>query len=1213
MMAPPFAILLERLRSEGFTIGVEHYIRVARALDPDSGSYSPKQMRSRLCALLAVSPYQQARFHEIFEEIYPIFEPDAVPDAEALFPIDIARQLSDISAARVAARIMEWMQQGGRLAVNLAIIIIIFVQSVSYISDSISDSIYKLPDPPTLAPAQKTKSVDTIITKFFPNKRISTEWHIVAVMLAALPLAALALLILRRRREAEQIWEELMKRRLPYAWPLEITDRMATLFRRDEMHIIARRLWNRELYERIRLDVEASITATIASNGFTEFRYRNEDRIPEYLVLIDRTAARDHQASYFAEITEKLIAEGVLAEIFFFRTDPRVCHPANGGASVRLEELARRFPAHRLVMVSDGSGVLDPMTGALVTWASELEGWRNRALLTGRPLPTWGREERTLSEMFVVLPSQRSIFAIMADRFDADAPPPLTVLRGAYEVAPPVEDQSNPVEALRHSLDGNVFLWVCTLAIYPELHWKLSRHLAPLFPDAEVMTEEHLLWLFRISWFRAGAIPDDIRWRLLNELERHPDLEHRARAAVIAVMQGTRPEEGTFAKGDHQLRLALQMWLHDPVRSRLVDLKEKFRRASPTERNRDGTLLRFLQSGRTLSNRLLPFWLRRIIFREGASPLGLRSPVVAFLTVAAAFACWLGVTNVTTTTDFIRRDTTVTHDVVVIDTTMGSSDIAIDFGEVVVGESRRQHATISIDSASAGMVRIEGIEAPFNVLNYKKGDEIGPDSVAIVNVDFSPREEKEYIDTAFVVSTQTGDTVRRIALRGKGVKTAGLRVVSMTSTVDKIYVDDTAFVTVALNRRTTLAVQVKLGGDHLYADYPGVVTVPAGDSVATFVLMGAAPIIIRQVDHVTITASLNGIVLTLSIPVKQFLPPRGEFSPYEVVRAQLNGGPGDDSAQGFIEFTNPLPIGAKVYLNPTGFSPLEGELDNNDELLITHDQYEALHRPIGVRTRSARIPISFETFSPENPVRITCEISVKILNDSGVATWVGRSTPATVVLDLGRDTDSSFILDIKYDEVESGDSTTAALRFKAPLRKGTIARIATYPGEYLIVPESIDISSRTNIHAFTIRTRPGLTSPVDEYIIVYANGQKVTHKIHIVPAIRFKQFKRLEPYRDTVTISGKDSAEVRFTLYCDRDATGVIKLNNEISVIIDDGDRSFNASTKRWVSIKDRIFFVISFPGNIVPVIDQVKTFRITVKWRGQSISAPVMILRVMK
>ena len=59
---PPFFGFMERLKGEGFIIGVDHYFRLIKILKKVEPDVAPFKLKSLLCPLFAVNQKQQNQF-----------------------------------------------------------------------------------------------------------------------------------------------------------------------------------------------------------------------------------------------------------------------------------------------------------------------------------------------------------------------------------------------------------------------------------------------------------------------------------------------------------------------------------------------------------------------------------------------------------------------------------------------------------------------------------------------------------------------------------------------------------------------------------------------------------------------------------------------------------------------------------------------------------------------------------------------------------------------------------------------------------------------------------------------------------------------------------------------------------------------------------------------------------------------------------------------
>jgi hypothetical protein len=125
------------------------------------------------------------------------------------------------------------------------------------------------------------------------------------------------------------------------------------------------------------LDVAATIEKTIQAGGwFTPVSGRIKNR-PEYLVLIDRTTFNDHHSELINHsIIKQLDDQDVIIKRYYFDTVPlRFYSEQSQDPPLTLTELAQTYPEHRLMMFSDGNGLINPITLKTVNWIEQFSVW----------------------------------------------------------------------------------------------------------------------------------------------------------------------------------------------------------------------------------------------------------------------------------------------------------------------------------------------------------------------------------------------------------------------------------------------------------------------------------------------------------------------------------------------------------------------------------------------------------------------------------------------------------------------------------------------------------------------------------------------------------------------------------------------------------------------------------------------------------------------
>lgn len=402
------------------------------------------------------------------------------------------------------------------------------------------------------------------------------------------------------------------------------------------------------------LDAAATVATTIEKGGWFSPVYGRRQVLPEYLVLVDRASFHDQQARRVDEIVARLQEDGVFVDRYYFDADPRICRSADPQAPhLALEELAMRYPEHRLMIFSDGAGLMHPLTGRPQRWLEMFFPWLDRALLTPETPNHWGYREMALSGLdFVIMPATPAGLAVLVETMQADNTPTRHRRNGAapfpemlherpkrylerHEPEPEVVDELGA--QLRDYLGEAGYDWLCACAVYPMLAWDLTLYLGSRLTDAKgekLLEEERLVALARLPWLKHGSIPDWLRLRLLADLSR--EQERAIRQALEDLLQSAlAPTRDGFV-----LDIARPIGVLNPRDLKRL-IQDLFRTASDDHELRDYVFLTFM-SGRKPRKLAVtvPNLLRRFFFRRGQAILGMRPATALGLAAVAALSGW---------------------------------------------------------------------------------------------------------------------------------------------------------------------------------------------------------------------------------------------------------------------------------------------------------------------------------------------------------------------------------------------------------------------------------------------------------------------------------------------------------------------------------------------------------------------------------------------
>jgi hypothetical protein len=372
-------------------------------------------------------------------------------------------------------------------------------------------------------------------------------------------------MILRRREASGTPRTTVLKLRPPEPWPAAA---------RQQLGRAAVGLLRRRLVEAggTTIDVGTTLDRTVRRIGPPGPVTASRLVTPEYLVLIDRVSLHDHQADWADSLVDRLVADQVSVVRFEFTADPRVCYPRRESRSAwTLRDLSERYADYRLLLFTDGDGLLDPWTGFPAAWAELFSAWDVRAMLTPIPPASWtAREDQLASAGFLVEPATPDGLVALASLIAArdgsplDAPlvpvgvpvPPLPEhLRYEPErwtdpTPPPATEVEEVVRELRWYLKGD-YNWLAACAIYPELRWDLTLELGRVLSvlDGRPYNDSAgLSRLVRLPWFRQGSLPDWLRVWLCRDLEGRP--AQAVRGALEQLLVGSeRVENAGFTTG----------------------------------------------------------------------------------------------------------------------------------------------------------------------------------------------------------------------------------------------------------------------------------------------------------------------------------------------------------------------------------------------------------------------------------------------------------------------------------------------------------------------------------------------------------------------------------------------------------------------------------------------------------------------------------------
>lgn len=354
----------------------------------------------------------------------------------------------------------------------------------------------------------------------------------------------------------------------------------ASLFSGPSAERVWRQLRLRRPVASSRVDIRASLKATLAQAGYPVIRFDMRRVRPEYLIFSEREMPNDHLPEVARALYAQMAARQIDAMHYEYQDAPnrlRLDRTVGKAISERgFETLASVLARHEGARALVSMESFDAVTagGAAPSWLGRLSEQHRPFLLNPRARRHWGLEEDLLAEH--ALPSvpasteglrsfARQVTAdniippqtISAKHPDADLPAFFAAER-EWLVAAYVLDarQHEPViDNLLIWLSPHEMTWLRTLALFPVIHRAFTHFSAMALFGKEGSASVDFLKIARLPWFRVGYMPDWLREPLAQGMT--PQQLDDAKAAVQAFF-ATNEVPCVDAQEIFQLRLTQQ-------------------------------------------------------------------------------------------------------------------------------------------------------------------------------------------------------------------------------------------------------------------------------------------------------------------------------------------------------------------------------------------------------------------------------------------------------------------------------------------------------------------------------------------------------------------------------------------------------------------------------------------------------------------------------
>jgi len=303
------------------------------------------------------------------------------------------------------------------------------------------------------------------------------------------------------------------------------------------------------------MHVQKTISKAIRNAGFFDPVMDTRMQQSEFLVLIDTRHDNDQQVKLFEFLLDLLKKQNVFVEKYHFRNEPLLCYRDTDNETISLEKLSEKYPEHILLILGNGHQLIDP--DYLVfkqSYRGLLSRWSYKAVMTPVSCSDWGnKEKKILLPEIPVFPVDLPGLELMMHKLFGEE---VNILAELYQHSDAFyetetvdfEDKDELAEYCNGAewacvpgarpYDNILFQWIAALAVYPKLKWELilatGKAILDQYGCPEQLNYTNLLRITRISWMKAGKMPDYLRLNLLKELSKENEIT--AREIILSML-----------------------------------------------------------------------------------------------------------------------------------------------------------------------------------------------------------------------------------------------------------------------------------------------------------------------------------------------------------------------------------------------------------------------------------------------------------------------------------------------------------------------------------------------------------------------------------------------------------------------------------------------------------------------------------------------------
>lgn len=364
--------------------------------------------------------------------------------------------------------------------------------------------------------------------------------------------------------------------RPPYS--IEFKNENKAIHSFEERSMLAKAMHERRSRPSSLVDVNETITSTIAHSGYPSLVYR-KDRVPsQYLFLIHQSHRHSHDARLFDHLADLMKEDDVLMLTMHYKDNPALPYSDEYPEGISIHQLKSKYGAFRVLLFTDGTELVNSYAGnkyGLDAEALELVSvFEDLFLVTPTSAHNWSFGEAQLYQIALLFPADvHGLFHLSQclESYDAEADRKRykdwrsEFLSENRKEIDSFEDLRKP-EPYREMLGSTLlYEWFLALSVFPSPNWDFTISVGKAMEERGLyLSFDNLLKLSRIPALHKASYHPALLDKMHKALQEFPDVELIARKVLQEKLQEVDYQNmDCFVSGTHEILTVKNEFLLD--------------------------------------------------------------------------------------------------------------------------------------------------------------------------------------------------------------------------------------------------------------------------------------------------------------------------------------------------------------------------------------------------------------------------------------------------------------------------------------------------------------------------------------------------------------------------------------------------------------------------------------------------------------------------